>query len=304
MIVAQAGIFAVGTSSHCFLEFAAIPDTSVTNLLCALADLEEPHTTVGGTNLVVGVRPSLWAKAAPDATPSSAQDFEEPIVGVEKFAMPATQRDAWVWVSGAARDLVFDVSRDIVAAMSSVAVLASEVTGWSYRHSRDLTGFEDGTENPSLSEAPTVALVGAGEPGEGASIVLVQQWRHHHAEWGALGIDQQEKVIGRTKPDSIELDEAAQPEDSHVSRTVIEDDHGDELDIFRRNVPYGTIGEYGTMFVGFSADQERMTRMLRRMAGTEDDIRDALTRYSTPLTGAYYVIPEVGRLDAFASSGE
>ena len=90
--------------------------------------------------------------------------------------------------------------------------------------------------------------------------------------------------MGRTKADSIELD--PKPVDSHVARTVVVED-GAELDIFRRNTPYGTVSEHGTMFIGFSVDQHRLDRMLRRMAGAEDGIRDALTRYTRPLTGAY-----------------
>lgn len=226
------------------------------------------------------------------------------MVGVDGFAMPATQQDAWVWVAGAAPDLVFDVATDVVSALAPVATPASEVTGWSYRHSRDLTGFEDGTENPSLAKAPGVALVPDGAPGQGSSVVLVQQWVHHAERWNALAVAEQELVMGRTKADSVELDDDVLPEDSHVSRTVIEDEDGQELEIFRRNVPYGSVGEHGTMFVGLSADPRPMHRMLERMAGVEDGIRDALTRYSTPLTGAYYVVPALEALAAFVSPGE
>ena len=165
--------------------------------------------------------------------------------------MPATQQDLWVWVAGARRDLVFDVATDIVATLRPVAEPATEVSGWSYRHSRDLTGFEDGTENPPLSRAADVAVVRAGRPGESSSVVLVQQWVHQAKEWNSLDVATQEKVIGRTKADSIELDENIQPAESHVARTSMQNQNGDDLEIFRRNVPYGTVTEHGTMFVGF-----------------------------------------------------
>ena len=58
----QFGIFAVGTSAHCHLEFRIRPGVSDAELATALADLDEPHTTVGGVNLVVGLRPSSWAR--------------------------------------------------------------------------------------------------------------------------------------------------------------------------------------------------------------------------------------------------
>src|SRR3989440_2937350 len=131
-----------------------------------------------------------------------------------------------------------------------------------------LTGFIDGTENPPLSEAPEVALIPDGSPGAGGSVVLVQKWMHDAAAFDALPIEEQEKVIGRTKATSTELDEEVRGPQSHVSRTVIEV-NGVEQHIFRRNTPFGTATEHGTMFIGFSCDQHRLARMLARMAGAE-----------------------------------
>jgi putative iron-dependent peroxidase len=215
--------------------------------------------------------------------------------------MPATPHDAWIWLAGGDRTAVFDNARSVLAATGSVARLASEVTGWLYRHDRDLTGFIDGTENPSLLEAAGVATVPTGEPGAGASVLLHQLWRHDTSAWDAIGDEAQERAMGRTKPDSIELDEDAMPPDAHVARTSFEID-GVEQDIFRRNVAYGGVTDHGTVFVGFARDQFRLAEMLRRMAGTADGIRCALTNYLVPFTGAYYVIPSVEALARFSAS--
>jgi putative iron-dependent peroxidase len=292
---AQFGIFAIGTSAHCYLEFDARPGVSAAELVRAVAGLDEPHSTVGGANIVVGFRPSIWGEVEPGA-PAGVHGFDEPIVGPDGFTMPATQHDVWIWISGSANDLVFDQATDAIDTLAPQASVASEITGWSYRHSRDLTGFEDGTENPPLDQAAEIVAVPDGRPGAGSSVLLVQVWRHETDAWRKLSVDAQEKVIGRTKLDSIEFDDDVKPADSHVARTVIEDD-GVELDIFRRNVPYGTVSEHGTLFVGFSREQSRLSRMLEKMAGIGDGIRDALTRYTTPLTGAYYVIPSVETLN-------
>ena len=91
------------------------------------------------------------------------------------------------------------------------------------------------------------------------------------------------------------------PADSHVTRTTL-DEGGDELKIFRRNTPYGGIGEHGTIFVGFAKDQHRLMHMLERMAGIGDGVRDALTRYTRPLTGSYYFIPALSTLSRFANA--
>jgi putative iron-dependent peroxidase len=303
MPTAQSGIFALGTGSHAYLEFTLNATASSIDLAHAVADLREPRTTTGGVNLVAGVRPSLWARIAPAHMPPGVADFDHDLQGAAGYSMPATQRDLWLWVAGHAYDKVFDASREAMGALSPLAVLADETAGWTYKENRDLTGFIDGTENPSLALAPEVALVPDGTAGEGCSVVLVQKWIHDVAVWEGLSVADQERVMGRTKADSTELDEAVRGPESHVSRNVIEE-AGRELHIFRRNSPFGTATMHGTMFVGFSADQHRLARMLRRMAGAEDGIRDALTYYATPISGAYYVVPPVEALRGFASAGE
>jgi porphyrinogen peroxidase len=184
MQVAQSGIFALGTGSHSYLEFDLHGDPLT--LVQVMANLEEPRMTTGGVNLVVGFRPSLWARVAPEEMPAGVTDFEQDVRGVGGYTMPATQHDLWVWVAGHAYHKVFDVAREAIAALAPVAHLAAEVAGWTYKESRDLTGFIDGTENPPLSEAPEVALIADGSPGAGGSVLLVQKWMHDAAAFEAL----------------------------------------------------------------------------------------------------------------------
>jgi putative iron-dependent peroxidase len=296
-MTAQPGIFALGTAAQCYLEFDGGPGVATTDLVAAFASVDEPGASIGGANLVVGFRPESWRAVAPDATPEGAAGFAAPVVGPDGFTMPATQHDAWLWVSGASQDIVFDVALALVDELSGVATVATEVTGWPYQRIRDLTGFIDGTENPPLADAPRAVLVRDGAARD-ASVVLVQQWQHHISEWMGLTEGEQQNVIGRTKRDSVELDGDAQLEDSHVARTVVERE-GVELRILRRNTPYGGVTQHGTMFVGFCNDQSVLELMLERMAGAGDGVRDALTRFADPLTGAYYVVPSLDALGRF-----
>ncbi len=297
---AQPGIFALGTTDHCYLEFAVRAGADPTELVRCLAGLVGELSTTAGVNVVVGVRPSLWTQLAEpgDVLPGAA-DWDTDLVGPDGFTMPATQHDAWLWISGGSRSAVFDGGRQAIDALRPVADVRSEIGGWLYRHDRDLTGFIDGTENPSLIEAPGVVAAPDGGPGAGSSVVLHQLWRHDTARWDAEPRERQEKVMGRTKPDSVELSERDMPPDSHVARSSLEVD-GVELPIYRRNVAYGGVTDHGTVFVGFSHDQWRMAEMLRRMAGVGDGVRCALTRYATPTSGAYYVVPSVEALAALA----
>jgi putative iron-dependent peroxidase len=204
--------------------------------------------------------------------------------------MPGTQHDALVWLSGSAYDVVFDMARSVMRDLAAQASLGDETSSWSYRHDRDLTGFIDGSENPTLLDAPTAALLPQGVPGAAGTVLLLQKWKHKVAEWEALPIDQQERIMGRTKLDSIELEN--KPSDSHVARTD-QDKFGN---IFRRNMPYGSVDSHGTMFVGFSAEQKRLSRMLDSMAGIITGARDALTRFTQPLSGSDYFVPSVESL--------
>jgi len=290
MSAPQPGIFALGNAAHAYLELDLVAGADTRRLVEVLATLQASQATGGGVNLVVGFRPEIWRAIAPSGLPADLSGFARPVHGIEGFSMPATQHDAVLWLAGGAYEIVFDAIVPALRLLEGIARVADETAGWSYRHNRDLTGFEDGTENPTLAEAPRAALVPAAQAGAGGSVLLLQKWRHLAEQWNALPDAEQEKVIGRTKPDSVELD--PRPESSHAKRTD-QDDFGD---IFRRNMAYGTASDHGTMFVGFCARRAPLADMLDSMAGLKNGVRDALTRFSTPLTGAYYWVPSVEAL--------
>ena len=291
----QTGIFALGTASHAYLEFDLSSSADALAAVTLVAGLREPRTTIGGVNLVAGCRPEQCAPVAPDAAPPGVTGFNVPLTGAEGYALPATQHDVVIWLTGAAYDVVFDLSRAVTTALADHLALANEMVGWPYHRDLDLTGFMDGTENPTLVEATSAALIPPGTPGESGSVLLLQQWEHDAVAWDRLPTSQQEAVIGRRKADSVEL--SPRPVDSHVARTD-QDVFGK---IFRRNIAYGTLGRHGTIFVGFSATQRTLAAMLESMVGLGAGPRDSLTRFTRAVTGAYYVIPSAERLAAFGS---
>ncbi len=290
MYTPQAGIFALGTSSHAYLEFDILDAKKYRVFAATISAIREPRTTTGGVNFVIGFRPELWCNILPDDAPPGVEGFNKEIRGTEGFVMTSTQHDALVWLSGSAYDVIFDMARSVVHDLAGQASLEEETSSWPYRHDRDLTGFIDGSENPTLLDAPAAALLPQGVPGAAGTVLLLQKWKHKTAGWEALPVNQQESIVGRTKLDSIEIENKSP--DSHVARTD-QDEFGN---IFRRNMPYGSVGDHGTMFVGFSADQKRLSRMLDSMAGLITGTRDALTRFTQPLTGSYYFVPSVESL--------
>ncbi len=289
----QAGIFALGTSSHAYLEFDAVGGRHGRDVVAAIASLREPRTTMGGVNLVAGFRPELWRSIVHHGMPRGLEGFNAELTGADGFTMPATQHDAVLWLSGSAYDVIFDTARAAIGMLAGLATVTEETSSWSYQHDRDLTGFIDGTENPTLIEAPGFVLVPEGSPGEGGTILLLQKWEHDAGAWEALPVQEQELAMGRTKLDSVELEN--KPADSHVAATD-QDRFGH---IFRRNMAYGTVTNHGTMFVGFASEQKPLADMLTSMVETPD----ALTRYSHPLTGAYYFVPSIESLLQVSNHG-
>jgi putative iron-dependent peroxidase len=302
-VLPQFGIFAQGTQAHHFLEFDLRPGITPTKAVSSFRRLRTSEVSAGGVNLVVAFGADAWREVAPAEAPVSLEPFRG-VVAPQGRGAPATQHDAWIWISGSSPDVTFDHARAVARVVADVARLAAEQPAFTYQEGRDETGFIDGTANPPIRRAADVALVPPGEPGQGGSHVLAMRWVHDLDAFHRLPVSEQERVIGRTKPDSVELDDADKPPTAHISRVEIEAD-GHELEIFRRSVPYGTVDEHGLYFVAFAADPSRFERMLARMFGTAGDgVRDRLTEFSQPVSGAYYFAPSLNALNELVGPEE
>jgi putative iron-dependent peroxidase len=294
--VPQPGIFAQGTTAHYFLEFDFLPAHAPEAVLECVSRLRQPAVSAGAVNVVVAFGPALWRSIAPDHVPESLHEFTE-ISGPGGRRAPATQHDLWLWISGSSTDVVFEHARAAARTLRGLAELRSEQPCFVNRDSRDLTGFIDGTANPPPELAPQVALVAEGRPGEGGSHVLAQKWVHDLDRFDELSVPDQQRVFGRTKADSTELEGSEKPADSHIARVDIRDASGADVPIFRRSVPFGTVSESGLYFVAFSADPLRYDRMLARMFGTDSDgLADRLTGFTRPVGGGYYFAPSLTAL--------
>jgi putative iron-dependent peroxidase len=293
----QPGIFAQGTRSHYYLEYDVRPDreAAVDDVAAAIGSLREPAVTAGGANVVLAFSRRLWARLCPDGVPTGLRDFE-PVAGRTRTA-PATQHDVWLWTHGTNSDVVVDVAKAATFALGPVATLAHEQPAFVYKESRDFFGFIDGTENPPVWEGHLVTQIPPGEPGAGGSYVLTMKWVHDLGTFHALPEREQEDVIGRTKDDSEELPDDVRPDTAHISRVVIEDDDGEEQEIYRRSTPFGSVCEQGLNFVAFAKDIRVYDEMLARMFGTSGDgLHDRLTEFSDPVRGAYYFAPSLEQL--------
>lgn len=283
----QSAIFRVGTAHHHYLEYLLEGDAAAWR--DALHDALDNARSCGAA-IVVALSRRAWSALAPGDVPAKLGDFQ-PLTGPRGHRMPATQRDVFFWLQSDRIDHCTDAAFAIDAAMARTATLAFEDRGFQYHRSRDLSGFEDGSANPKGTLRFDAALVPADERGAGGSYVMAQQWVHDLAKFNALPVAEQERVVGRTKADSIELEGDAQPPDSHVSRTDVTLD-GVAQKIWRRSAPFGGAGRHGLYFLAFACDPGRFDVQLRRMVGLADDgLHDRLMDFSTATTASYWFAP-------------
>lgn len=294
----QAGIFVEGSASHFFLEYQLIEGLSDAQLRATLASAIALPLSAD-VNKVWAFGADCWRRLAPDAVPHGLKSFTA--IGEGHLVAPATQQSILVWLHGDNHSANFDAAMELSAALAAVATLNLEKIGFVYKDSRDLSGFIDGTENPKGRGQQLVALIPEGEAGAGGSYVMSQQWVHNLASFHALSQREQEDVIGRTKPDSIELDDARMPENSHVSRSDVKI-NGEAQKLYRRSVPYGGVLEHGLYFLAFSCDIQRFDHILASMFGVSGDgVHDHLTDFSTPVSGSYWFAPSAAELSVLAS---
>ena len=291
----QPGIFEEGASHHIFLEFTIRSGISVLPGRAPVAAGIESGDQSGhesghqSGHQVVAFGPALADALAAVTAPSGDFGFGA-IDGLDGMHAPATQRDLFVWLHGDRRDELFARALEWRAALAGVGEVAHEEHGFLFRDSRDLTGFVDGSANPKADARMAAALIGDGGQA-GGSFVVAQRWVHDLAGFGKLPVGDQERVIGRTKPDSIELTGDAMPPDSHVSRTDLTRD-GQAVKIYRRSSPVGGVRDAGLYFLAFSADVARFHWLLESMFGrTGDGLRDRLLGYSRPVTGSFFYAP-------------
>ncbi len=259
----------------------------------------------GALSCVVGVGARLWDRLSPGRRPAELREFA-PIAGTPHLA-PSTPGDLLFHIRAERQDLCFELERLLLDAFGDAVTVADEVQGFRYFDTRDVLGFVDGTANPVGAELPSASLIGEEDPDfAGGSYVIVQKYLHDLAAWARLTTEQQEAVIGRTKLDNIELDDAPGPQFAHKTLTTITDADGNELSILRDNMPFGRPGrgEFGTYFIGYSRRLWVTELMLRRMfVGDPVGYYDRILDVSTAVTGTTFFVPSNPLLRGLAAAG-
>ncbi|ENW03446.1 Dyp-type peroxidase [Acinetobacter beijerinckii] len=235
--------------------------------------------------------PELWSQLYTE-TPTGFKQLN-PEQGA--FNMPVEPADVFIHIASARADICFAMSQAFFAGIQTKVEVLDERPCFRFFDGRDMTGFIDGTENPQFPDdrAETALLPEDAEAFADGSFIFAQRYIHDLAKWQQLKVDAQEQVFGRTKLESIELDDDIKPQNAHIARTVIEDEDGEEMEILRHSLPYGDgKGEQGLFFVAYTNNLSIIDAMLQRMFGTSGDgIHDRLLHFTTAIDGAYYFAP-------------
>ncbi|QFS93735.1 putative deferrochelatase/peroxidase YfeX [Mycobacterium sp. THAF192] len=249
--------------------------------------------------LIAGIGSAAWDRLFCGPRPAQLHEFVE-LTGARHHA-PSTPGDLLFHIKGGSLDVCFELGGRVLAAMDGAVTVVDEVHGFKFFEQRDLLGFVDGTENPNGPDAVDAVQIGADDPEfSGASYVHVQRYRHDMDAWNALSVTEQELVIGRTKLEDIELDDAVKPANSHVALNSIEDEDGNELQVMRANMPFGSLGdgESGTYYIAYAADPAVTERMLVNMfIGDPPGNTDRILDFSTAETGSLFFVPTIDFLD-------
>jgi putative iron-dependent peroxidase len=283
----QAGILLPVSPVARHLELVLRPEATRAAAATALESLGDAHLRVDGTASIVGIGPglaSLLGVSVPGLRPF-------PQLAGDGAGVPSTQKSLWLWLRGDDRGELVQRTRAIATALASAFSLESVVDAFVYDTGRDLTGYEDGTENPKADAATDAAIVSddALAPA-GSSFVAVQVWQHDLARFFAMSKQEQDNIIGRERESNEEMEEA--PAFSHVRRTA-QESFDPPAFVVRRSMPWTEGQRSGLVFVAFGDTLDSYENQLRRMMGLDDGIVDGMFRFSTPLSGSYYWCPPV-----------
>jgi putative iron-dependent peroxidase len=249
-------------------------------------------------SVVTSIGSDAWDRLFSGPRPAELHPFIE-LDGPRQHA-PSTPGDLLFHIRAESLDVCFELATKLVEAMDAVTVV-DEVHGFRFFDNRDLLGFVDGTENPDGPVADSATQIGDEDPDfAGGCYVHVQKYVHDMSAWNSLSVTEQERAVGRTKLDDIELDDDEKPANSHLALNVIEDDEGNELKIVRHNMPFGEIGkgEFGTYFIGYSRTAAVTERMLSNMfIGDPPGNTDRILDFSTAVTGTMFFTPTVDFLN-------
>lgn len=241
----------------------------------------------------VGIGSDVWDRVTGLPRPAELHPFLA-VKGVAHSAV-ASPGDLLFHIRSDRRDLCFEFERQLMDLLGDAVTVIDETVGFRYFDVRDLLGFVDGTANPVGPAVPASTLVADEDASAtGGSYIVVQKYIHDLKGWRALPAETQEAIIGRTKLDNIELDDAESGQQSHKTLATIKDGNGDEHEILRDNMPFGSpgSGEFGTYFIGYSQSLWVIERMLQRMfVGDPPGLHDRLLDFSKPVTGTTFFAP-------------
>lgn len=271
----QPAILAPTPRTGRFLTFGLAPGADPRPALARLAAARHaPGCVIGLGAALAGAVPGLRAFRALDAA----------------VRVPSTQGALFAFFGGDDAGATLHAARRLAALLGDALPLHEETLAFEHAGGRDLTGYQDGTENPVGHAAVTAALTDGAGPGlDGGSFVAVQRWVHDLTGFERLAPAERDHVIGRDARTNEELADA--PDAAHVNAPrKRRSTRPPSWSAARcRGAPWPRAGSCS------SRTAPRWTRSSAcSRAWQEDGVPDALFRFTRPVTGGYYWCPPIG----------
>ncbi|MFF1476778.1 Dyp-type peroxidase [Streptomyces sp. NPDC058301] len=256
-----------------------------------------------GPTVTVGLGPSLFRRLGSRA-PEALRDL--PAFAGDRLRPGAGGGQVFLQICAATPAVCTDLARRLERAEPGVLRPRWRQAGFlpatpPGETPRNLFGFKDGTANPNAKEAERWVWLGPG-PHHNATYLVVRRIRLATAEFGALPVERQERVVGRRKthggplqggPEHTEADLFAKtpqgtyllPADAHVRLAHPRFDGGARM--LRRGYSYDNApDDQGLLFLAYMNDPDLFTRVQRRLAG-----HDALTPFIEHYGSAVFFVP-------------
>ncbi len=268
---------------------------SVKDGLAVREQLRQLAQIADGLTVLVGLGPELvdaLGASVPGLHPMQALDAAD-------ISVPSTPTSLCIWLRGADQGELVHLTRHVEATLSPAFQLDKLVDAFRHGkgpsgHGLDLTGYEEVSEDPD--DADAVMFQSAGPGLEGSTFMVVQQWTHDLDAFEALTRSEQDEVYGRRRSDNAELPDA--PASAHANRLQTPDSTRSAA-MVQRAMPWAQELHAGIMRVSFGPSFDPFEAQMRRMAGLDDGVADALLAFSRPVSGAFFWCPPMqgGRLD-------
>ncbi|MED7819905.1 MULTISPECIES: Dyp-type peroxidase [unclassified Francisella] len=224
------------------------------------------------------------------------EEFQRALFNSERMS-DSDGYDLVLWLRGDDKGELFHNAINIKKALGDYFNFQKAISSYTYHGKYDLSGFEDGIENPKGEEEVPAAIISTQGSLEGSSFWVLQQWLHDFNWLNSVSQTEKEECIGRSLDDSHQFENLK--DFAHVKRSAKENFDPEAL-LLRKSMPWSDDNlNGGFMFSAFATSYRSFNLQMWNMLGGDDGIVDGVFKFSKIIETSYLWCPpfKKGRLD-------